>query len=124
MQGLGQEFEARDALVERLGLREEAFEPQPGLLRQVLCQVGTGMEELEFYLLRRTAQGLPDKPVGLGHAARGEEVAHAEGLEERAVGGRSGQQAFGLLHVAACPRGVGPLHVEVGDVERTPAAEG
>ena len=112
-QGFGQEFEARDAPVERRGLREEAFEPLPCLLRLVLCQVGTRMEELELDLLRRTAQGLPDKAVGLGHAARGEEVAHAEGFEERSVGGRSGEQAFGLLHVAACPRGVGPLHVEV-----------
>ena len=86
-QGFGQEFEAGDALVERRGLREEAFEPQPCRLRLVLCQVGTGMEELELCLLRRTAQGLPDKAVGLGHAARSEEVAHAEGLEEGAVGG-------------------------------------
>lgn len=86
-QGFGQEFEAGDAPVERRGLREVAFEPQPGRLRLVLCQVGTGMEELDLDLLRRTAQGLPDKAVGLGHAARSEEVAHAEGLEEGAVGG-------------------------------------
>lgn len=86
-QGFGQEFEARDAPVERRGLREEAFEPLPGRLRLVLRQVGAGMEELELYLLRRTTQGLPDKAVGLGHAAHGEEVAHAEGFEEGAVGG-------------------------------------